>query len=79
MSAVDRYELDTEHIKELSVPTLLLLGSESPDFFGEGIEIIDTAVSDSRVVILSGQAHGAIDTAPELFVKEVVGFLVDKQ
>jgi pimeloyl-ACP methyl ester carboxylesterase len=79
MSAVDNYSFDARQVSKLSIPTLLLLGSESPDFFGEGIKMLDNAVSDTTLVIISDQAHGAIDNAPELFVKEVVAFLIDKR
>lgn len=56
---------------------MLLLGDESPAFFREAIEAVDDALPHARVVTLPGQHHAAIDTAPDLFVGEVLAFLAD--
>ena len=37
--------------------------------------IIEAALPNSQVVILPGQQHIAMDTNPELFVREVQRFL----
>jgi pimeloyl-ACP methyl ester carboxylesterase len=54
---------------------LLLLGGDSPPFARQAIEMVDAALPNSRVVILPGQQHIAMDTNPELFVREVLQFL----
>jgi pimeloyl-ACP methyl ester carboxylesterase len=54
---------------------LLLLGGESPADFKAETEAIHKALPMSRLVILPGQQHIAMNTAPELFVREVIGFL----
>jgi pimeloyl-ACP methyl ester carboxylesterase len=56
---------------------LLLRGGDSPPLFRQAVEAVDAALPDSRVVILPGQQHVAMDTNPELFVREVLGFLVE--
>jgi pimeloyl-ACP methyl ester carboxylesterase len=39
------------------------------------METVSAALPNSRVVVLPGQQHIAMDTAPDLFVREVVAFL----
>jgi pimeloyl-ACP methyl ester carboxylesterase len=58
----------------MMVPTLLLLGSESPPGFRERIEAVDAAFSDSTIRILDGQGHAANITAPDLLATEILAF-----
>jgi pimeloyl-ACP methyl ester carboxylesterase len=69
------YGFDPAKFTGLRVPTLLLLGGSSPPDFRTALERIDATLPDSRIVVLPGQRHIAMDTAPELFVAEVVRFL----
>jgi pimeloyl-ACP methyl ester carboxylesterase len=75
MIAVEEYKFAATRFKDFTVPTLLLLGGESPPFFATVIEALAAALSHSQVVVLPGQRHAAMDTAPQLFVNEVVRFL----
>jgi pimeloyl-ACP methyl ester carboxylesterase len=75
LRAHERYRFNPERFKSLSVPTLLLLGGDSPAFFKAAIEVVDNALPNSKVVVLPGQQHIAMDTAPDLFVREVINFL----
>ncbi len=73
---IDRtYKFDPARFASLLVPTLLLLGGDSPSFFSQMAEALDAALPNSHVVIMPGQQHIAMDTNPELFVSEVLGFL----
>jgi len=73
---IDRtYKFDAARFASLQVPTLLLLGGDSPLLFRQATETLDAALPDSQVVILPGQQHIAMDTNPELFVGEVLQFL----
>jgi pimeloyl-ACP methyl ester carboxylesterase len=69
------YTVRPERFAGLSVPTLLLLGGDSPPLFRRATDALEAALPDSRVVVLPGQRHVAMDTAPELFLAEVIGFL----
>jgi pimeloyl-ACP methyl ester carboxylesterase len=60
---------------ELRVPTMLLLGGDSPRVFRDGIEALAEALQNSSIVELPGQQHIAMDTAPDLFLREVLAFL----
>lgn len=59
----------------LEQPTLLLLGGDSPPFLKAATEAVHAALPKSRLVVLPGQQHTAMNTAPELFVREVLQFL----
>lgn len=75
--AFNEFEFDPDLFTEMSKPTLLLSGSESPDMFKDATELVDSALSDSRIVVLDGQAHVAMNTAPELFIKAVLDFALE--
>lgn len=76
--AIDRsYNFDPEKFSDLQVPALLMLGGDSPPIFQAAIEAAETALPNSRVVVLPGQQHIAMDTNPELFVGEVLDFLLE--
>jgi pimeloyl-ACP methyl ester carboxylesterase len=73
----DGYQFNREMFSELSIPTLLLLGGDSPEFFRIAIQQLHDTLPNNRLVVMPGQQHVAMNTAPELFLKEVLGFLVD--
>lgn len=73
----ERYRFDAVGFTNLNIQTLLLLGGDSPAFFKAAIEAVATALPNSRNVVMPGQQHIAMDTAPELFVREVLAFLVE--
>jgi pimeloyl-ACP methyl ester carboxylesterase len=73
--AHDAYRLRPERFTALTVPTLLLLGSDSPPPEAESTARVAAALSGARVVTLEGQGHVAMLTAPELFRAEVLDFL----
>lgn len=55
------------------LPALLLLGGDSPAFFEAAIEKVHAALPDSKVLVMPGQQHTAINTAPALYLLEVQG------
>lgn len=73
--AVSEYELQPGRFSGLEVPTLLLLGGASPALYATSVRMIDEALPNSQVVVLPGQQHVAMDTAPDLFVNEIATFL----
>lgn len=75
LRAAEEYRFEPERFTGLTVTTLLLLGGDSPDFFKVSAHTMNAALPNSRVVVLPGQQHIAMDTAPELFVREVTAFL----
>lgn len=75
MRGSEDYVFDAAQFADLRVPTLLLLGGDSPPIFKRAIEVVHAALPSSRIAVMPGQQHTAMNTAPELFVREVLGFL----
>jgi len=71
------YRFDTDRFKSFGIPTLLLVGSESPEGFKASADLVASAIRGSRLEVLQGHRHFAHNTAPELFAAAVLGFLVD--
>jgi pimeloyl-ACP methyl ester carboxylesterase len=69
------YVFDPSRFRNLAVPTLLLLGEDSPPSLKKPTERLAGLLGNSRVVVMPGQGHVAMTTAPELFLREVIGFL----
>ncbi len=69
------YQFDPRRFASLAVPTLLLTGGDSPEFLRASTDAVAAAIPGARVVTLVGQQHVAMDTAPELFAAELLGFL----
>jgi pimeloyl-ACP methyl ester carboxylesterase len=75
--AIDlKYRFIADRFRDLQVPTLLLLGGDSPAFVKQTTERINSAFPNSKIVVLPGQQHIAMDTNPDLFVGEVLRFLL---
>ena len=76
--AAGGYVFDPGRFRELTTPTLLLLGSETAPFLTAATEAVADALTNDRLTVLTGQGHLAIDTAPDLFLREVVSFLTEE-
>lgn len=74
-------ELDFEFLPDLyknfNVPTMLLLGGDSPEIFHEITNLLDKVLPNSRIVSMDGQQHIAMDTNTKLFTQTVINFLSD--
>jgi pimeloyl-ACP methyl ester carboxylesterase len=75
MRGSDAYKFEPERFSTLATPTLLLLGGDSPAFLRAATEAVHAALPNSRLAVLPGQQHTAMNTAPELFVRKVLHFL----
>lgn len=73
--AEEDYRFEPARFQQLHVPTLLLLGGDSPEIFKRTIEVWHAALSSSRIAVLPNQQHIAHYTAPDLFVREVQTFV----
>jgi pimeloyl-ACP methyl ester carboxylesterase len=67
-----------EQAARITVPTLLLVGGDSPDFLKAGVDTVAAALPDARIVVIEGQQHIAIDLVPEVFADQVLAFLQDR-
>jgi pimeloyl-ACP methyl ester carboxylesterase len=75
LRAVSRMAFDPDQAARITVPTLLLTGSDSRDPFAAGVGAVAAALPDARVVVLEGQQHVADILAPERFAGHLVAFL----
>jgi pimeloyl-ACP methyl ester carboxylesterase len=73
------YVLNPQHFSHMETPTLLLLGGDSPPFYRAAIETLKESIPNSKIVKISGQRHTAMETAPKLFLKEVIEFLIGEK
>ena len=69
------FRLDPAALARLSAPTLMLLGSESPDWARRSTEAYSEAIPGAEVRILEGCGHAATTSHPELLAAELERFL----
>jgi pimeloyl-ACP methyl ester carboxylesterase len=74
LRAQEDYRIDTERLSRLSTPVLLLLGGDSPAFFGKAIARLEQALPDARTVVMPAQQHLAMDTGPDLVLDALLEF-----
>lgn len=75
LRGLESYTFDAQRFKDLRIPTLLLLGGDSPETERAATEALDTVLPNSRIAVMPGQQHVAMYTAPDLFLHEVLTFL----
>jgi pimeloyl-ACP methyl ester carboxylesterase len=71
------YKFDPARFRSISTPTLLFLGGDSPAFLKAATHTLHAALPNSRTAVMPGQQHTAMNTAPEMFVREVLNFLAE--
>jgi pimeloyl-ACP methyl ester carboxylesterase len=76
-SLEQRPALSAERLSRLEMPTLLLLGGDSDSLYRKSIETVHALLPNSRIVEMPGQQHVAMNTAPALFLHEVLTFLAE--
>ena len=69
------YGFDPGRFGDLGVPTLMLSGGQSPPALRKAAVAVKEVFSDSRMVVMAGQRHTAMDTEPDLFTTEVLRFV----
>jgi pimeloyl-ACP methyl ester carboxylesterase len=75
LRALSRYDFKAERFRELQVPVLLQIGTESPrDLYVT--DALAAVLPDVRIEELPGQAHEGMTTAPEMYAEAVSRFLL---
>lgn len=75
LRALSRYAFEAERFRDLRVPVLLQVGTESPrDLYVT--EALARVLPDVRIEALPGQAHEGMTTAPEMYAEAVSRFLL---
>jgi pimeloyl-ACP methyl ester carboxylesterase len=75
LRAIAQVAFDPALAARITVPTLLLTGSDSRDPFAADTRAVAAALPDARVVVLEGQQHVGDILDPEGFAGHLVGFL----
>jgi len=68
------HPFDAEMAAKITVPTLLLTGTRSPDWYPEA-PTVATALPDARLVELPGQGHAADIVASDLIADHLLSFM----
>ena len=76
LSLIETGDFDAERFADLQIPTLLILGGDSPPFARQVTDILNSAIPNSKIVIMTGQQHIAHYTNPELLAEEILKFLL---
>jgi pimeloyl-ACP methyl ester carboxylesterase len=59
-------------LAQSTIPTIMLLGSETPDRLKESSIFVSQAIPGARLVMLEGQGHTAMMDAPDFFADKIV-------
>lgn len=72
---MNEYQFDPDRFADLTVPTLLLSGSETQPWLRAATRVLHETLPNSRLVTFEGHAHEAMLTATERFIDEVLAFI----
>lgn len=74
LRAEHAFAIDVLRLGDLATPTLVLVGSESPDWAKRSTEAFAAAIPGAELHMLEGHGHGAAVSGPELLASELAGF-----
>jgi pimeloyl-ACP methyl ester carboxylesterase len=74
--AFGQVAFDPAQARKITVPTLLLIGSESPIWGRQANEVM-AALPNASIAVLEGQGHVADLIAPELVAEALIPFLLE--
>lgn len=69
------YDFEPVRLREMTTPTLLLVGEDSSESVHQDTQVLHEALPESRIVVLENQQHVAYRMAPEYFADTVTEFL----
>ena len=75
LRALTRYDFKAARFRELRVPVMLQIGTESPRHLYV-TDALAAVLPDVRIEELSGQAHEGMTTAPKMYAEAVSRFLL---
>lgn len=78
LNAVRGYAFSAERFSAVTTPVLLVAGSQTRRHLRAVVDALGEVLPHSRVIILEGQGHSAMSTAPKLFADTVLDFLLRK-
>lgn len=75
--AEESYRLPADEFGKLTIPVLLLAGGDSPPLATRVNALLERTLPNTRTVVLAGQQHMAMNTAPDLLADAIVDFWQD--
>ncbi|SIR87270.1 Pimeloyl-ACP methyl ester carboxylesterase [Haladaptatus litoreus] len=75
--AIAEYEFNPARFADLTTPTLVSGGGESPSFYKNATDAVTEALPNSRLIRFDGQSHEPMNTAPDRFTEEILMFIRD--
>lgn len=75
LQVIASYRFAADRFVGWTVPTLILLGSDSATIYRTAAHALAATLAGARLVVLAGQRHRAMDDAPEQFAEAVLAFL----
>ncbi len=75
LEAVGRLQFVPEDYTGWRIPTLMVVGGDSQPQYRATAELLYATLPSSRIEVLPGQTHNAINAAPKLFAEVVLRFL----
>jgi pimeloyl-ACP methyl ester carboxylesterase len=77
MRALAAYRFDPKRMSKVSVPTLLLTGSDTTSPYAkQAIRSLQGSLPNPTLVVLKGQQHNAMDRAREMLAATITRFLL---
>ena len=76
LRAVSRYRFDAGRWRDLDIPVLLQIGSESHHHLYV-TDALASVLPNAHVQALAGQAHEGMTTAPEMYAEAITRFLLE--
>ena len=71
-------QFEVDRYRDISVPTLLLAGTETEDHPSFATQALDELLPNARTAWLNGEGHTANLTSPELVAQEVIEFVSNR-
>jgi pimeloyl-ACP methyl ester carboxylesterase len=75
--ALRHYEFDPPHFASIAAPVRILVGETSAAHSHATARALTRAVPDAELLVLTGQGHFAMLTAPDRFAEAVTGFFAE--
>lgn len=75
LRAAEQFSFVPSRFANVHVPIGMLVGADSPAFLTDATARLHAALPTSEVVVLAGQRHAAMNTAPSLFVSQLRALL----
>lgn len=79
LEALEQLEYGVERFKEVMTPTLLLVGTLSPEHVKVASSALQSTLPNARTAVLRDQGHEAHAAVPDLVASEIARFLGDGQ